>query len=204
MSIIEHRLSTQVIQADWLPPDERTRDLDEDYEAGPIALNDTSGGLDNQVWHLTWASGTGDFTATPETTGSPQTIINVADVTQCSLAFDQNAHINIAYTVFSGAAYLYWYDSLAADWITTQLDSGVITPTLTLDDKRTTQTESSDILLWYTKKQPDDTYNLYTREQRDRFLIEYYMGNFIEHQYIYKLGMHKALRVQVGLSNRIR
>lgn len=198
MTIREHRLSTTVVQSDWISPDERTRSLDEDYEAGPIALNDTSQGLKNQVWHLTWDFASGDFTATPETTGSPQVVLNATSVTQCSLAFDQNAHINIAYTS-GGVAFLYWYDTVADNWTTTQLGSSVITPTLTLDDKRQRQTNSSDVLLWYTKQNPDGSTNLYTKEQRDRYLIEYDMGPFP--RYLYKLGMNVGFRVQVGGSD---
>ncbi len=198
MAMQENRLSTQVVASTWLSPDERTRDLDEDYEKGPLALNDTSLGLDYQVWKLTWNFATGDFTATPETSGSPVVVLNVASITQCSLAFDQNGHINIAYTA-GGQAYLYWFDTLAADWVTTALDFGVITPTLCLDDKRVTQTSASDILLLYTMETATDIYTLFHRQQRDRFLIEY------EHEtgvppYLYKLGMHDKLRVQIGLS----
>lgn len=200
--IPEDRMSTQVIQANWIPPDERNRDLDQDYEAGPIALNDTSQGLSYQPWELTWDFATGDFTVTPETTGSPVIgVTNAPAVTQCSLAFDQNGHVTIAYTS-NNQAYLYWYDTDAAGWVTTPLAFGTITPTLTLDDKRTTQTNASDILLWYTLEQEDGTYNLYKREQRERFLTPQLMATGVP-PYIYKCGMHVGYRVQLGLSNEI-
>jgi hypothetical protein len=148
-----------------------------------------------QVWHLTWDFASGDFTATPQTTGTPQVVLNAASVTQCSLAFDNNAHINVAY-ISNNTAYLYWYDTQIANWTTTVLGSDVVSVMLTLDDKRETQTSANDILLWYTKQNVDDTYNMYTKEQRDRFLVEYDMGAF--QPYLYKLGMNKGLRVQVG------
>lgn len=202
MGWAEDRMSTQVAAADWIPPDDFNRALDEDYEAGPIALNDPSAGLSHQNWHLTWDFTTGDFTVTPETIGSPSVVLNAAGVTQCSLAFDNNGHVNIAYTVAGGTAYLYWYDTVAAGWVTTPLEFGAVTPTLCLDDKRTTQTQNNDIILWYTKKQPDDTYTLYRRRQRDQFLTAKPMLLGIP-PYIYKVGMHKEFRIQIGFSEDI-
>lgn len=199
MAIINNKLSTQALSGDWLSPDDRSRSLDEDYEAGPIALNDVSSGLSYQPWHLTYDDGTGDFTVTPETTGSPVVVLNVLLVTQCSFAFDQNGHVNIAY-ISNGQAFLYWFDTDVANWVTTQLEFGVFSPTLCLDDKRTTQSNSSDILMFYTKEDLviPETYNLYYRQQRDRFTIERELLAAAP-KFIYKLGMHNALRVQLGL-----
>lgn len=201
MTIREHRLSTQVVAGTFLDPDGRDRQLDEDYELGPLAPNDTSLGIAYQPWHLTWDGGTGDFTITPETAGTPVAVLNAAGVTQCSLAFDNNAHVNIAYTA-NGNAYLYWYDTLITNWTTTNFGPDFITPTLTLDDKRDTQSVINDIILWYTKLNPDgETYNLYTREQRDRFLTPYDMGAF--QPYLYKIGMDSGLRIQIAGSSFI-
>ena len=169
MASAEDRMSTSVVEATWIDPDDRNRALDEDYEAGPIYLNDPTAGLSYQPWHLTWDFATGNFTVTPETIGSPVVVHNAAAVTQCSLAFDQNGRINIAYTA-NNQAYLYWYDTDAASWVTDALEFGVITPTLCLDDKRITQTNASDIIMWYTKQQPDETYTLYRRLQRERLI----------------------------------
>ena len=194
MSIPEHRLSTEVVEDEFISPDERNRYLLIDYEKGPIALNDNSAGVAYQSWTMSYNPGTGEMTITPETTGSPLVVLVVANVSQLSFAFDQNAHVSVAYTA-NGLPYLYWFDSVAGDWVTDLLDAGVTTPTLTMDDKRITQSNSNDILLWYTKQQPDLTWMLYTREQRDRFTIEYPMG--VSEPYIYKCGMHRGLRVQV-------
>ena len=198
MAIPEQRMSTTVVTADFIHPDELDRDLNEDYEAGPVGVGDSSLGLFYQDWHLTYGVGTGDFTVTPALTGSPQVIINVANVTQCSFCFDQNGGVTIAYTV-GGAAFLYWYDTQQTAWVTDQLDFGVTTPTLTLDDKRPLQIQNNDILLWYTKDVGGGVYNLYHRMQRERFQTEYEMLTAIP-PYIYKLGMHQGLRVQIGLS----
>lgn len=206
MAIIEDRLSTTTVVSDWEYPDGLDRALDEDYELGPIALEDTSEGVDYQRWHLTYNGGTGEFTVTPELTGSAVVIPipPVSSVTQCSLAFDNNGHVNIAYSVISGQTYLYWYDTLIADWTTTTLPSTVYCPTLTLDDKRYFATSTNDILLWWVELQPDSTYKLYRAQQRDRFdpLVPKEMAANV-YKYIYKVGMNKGLRVQLGLSDRI-
>jgi len=200
MAVTQNRLSTTLVPDDFIVPDERNRYLDFDYEMGPIALNDTSAGLKYQVWSLTWNGGTNNFTATPETVGSPVNVLNVANVTQCTLAFDQNGHVNIAYTA-AGVAKLYWYDTLVAAWVTTTL-TNAITPTVCLDDKRSTQLSANDILLFYTKLQVDGSYNLYHKVQRERFLNEYLYKTGVK-PYIYKCGMHQGLRVQLGMSQTI-
>lgn len=199
MASPEDRLSTTVVDADWIDPANRGTFGPEAWEGGPIALNDPTSGLNYQAWHLGWDSGTGDFTVTPETTGSPVVVLNAANVTQCSLAFDQNGHVNISYTVSNGNTYLYWYDTDVTNWVTTLLAAGTVSPVITLDDKRLTQTAVSDILLYYTVQQPDLTYNLYERRQRDRFLSEIFYKADVP-PYIKKLGMHAGLRVKLGLS----
>jgi hypothetical protein len=168
---------------------------------GPLAPENTSLGLMYQVWKLTWDFATDNFIITPEITLTPVIVLNHADVTQCSLAFDQNAHVSIAFTA-GGQAKLYWYDSVPADWVTTNLPFGATTPMLALDDKRTTQTLANDVLLYYTIKQLDDTYNLYQRRQRDRYLTEYLQLTGAP-PYIYKQGMQNTLRIQLGLSTDI-
>lgn len=201
MSISEHRLSTIVMPADWKVPDSFYHLPNEDYEAGPYELSNTVEGLHFQTWKLTYDSGTGNVIATPEIYGIPQTIITVANLTQCTFAFDQNGHISVGYTA-NGIAYLYWYNTDQSAWVTTQLEDGVINPTVCLDDKRATQTEASDILLLYTIETDPGVFTLYSREQRDRFEDSYEMKVGTK-KYIHKLGMHKELRIQIGISNTV-
>lgn len=197
MAIAEDRMSTVVVEDTWLSPDDRAHAWTEDFEAGPVALSDTSQGLYFQPWRLHWDPPTGNLIVTPENVGAPVIIITVPNVTQCSLAFDQNGRATIAYTA-AGQAYLYWYDTDAAGFVTTLLAAGTTNPMLSLDDKRSTQTNANDILLWYTRQQPDNSWNLYKREQRERFLIEDLMKEGV-FPYCYKAGMHKGLRGQIAL-----
>ena len=199
MSIPEDRMSTEVVEGDFLTPDNRTRaPLTIDYEAGPIALSNTSEGMYYQNWTLTWDAGTGNFVVTAETTLDTAIVITVPLVIQCSFAFDQNGHVNLAYTLSNGDAYLYWYDTDGAAWVQDLLDAGTTSPTLCLDDKRSTQTQYNDVMLWYTKQQIDLSYNLYKREQRERYLTEQLMYTGV-YPYIHKLGMTDELRGQLTL-----
>jgi hypothetical protein len=138
-----------------------------------------------------------EFTVTPQTTGSPVVVHSVAGVTQLSFCFDQNGNTTIAYTQ-AAVAYLYWFDTLAGMYVTTASAEGAISPAVTLDDKRVTQTQSNDIILMYTKQEIDLIYTLFMRRQRDRFLIEYEQATGVR-PHIVNFGMHKGLRLQISL-----
>lgn len=199
----EDRMSTVPAPSAYLQPDGVQRTLFEDWERGPIGLNDVTAGLFYQDWKLTWDFGTGNFTVTPQSFGFPTTVLfGVPAVTQCSFAFDKNGHVNVAYTS-NGLPYLYWYDTVAMGWITTALPVTVRCPTLTLDDKRKMESANNDIILWWTEDQGGGSYTLYRALQRDRFapLVPKLMKTGLPKN-IFKCGMHDGLRVQLSLSNR--
>ena len=198
MTIPDHRLSTEVKEAPFIPPDGNERDWLEDFEKGPIALNDTSEGINYQDWHLTWDDGTGDFTVTPDV-GSPSVVLNAVNVISCSFAFDNAAHVTIAYVTTGNVGHLYWYDTVAIDWVTTDFIDEISSMMLALDDKRETQTNSADVVLLATYVELGQ-YNFYSLEQRDRYLIKYPML-LDTYPYIYKYGMHEELRGQIVLAS---
>jgi hypothetical protein len=138
-----------------------------------------------------------DFTLTPQTTGSPVVVHSVADVTQLSFCFDQNANFTIGYTAL-GVAYLYWFDTSQSMYVTTPSGEGAISPAVTLDDKRNTQTQANDMILMYTKQEIDLSYTLFMRMQRERFEDEYQMAINVR-PHIVNLGMNVGLRVQVTM-----
>jgi hypothetical protein len=196
MSIIENRLSTVPVQAPYFPPDDILHDLLEDYEAGPIALSDASGGQQYQTWILTYSDP--DFTVTPQTTGSPSVVLSAAGALQVGLAFDQNGRETVCYNTATNG-FLYWWDSSEPGFVTTDLGTTVKSLALTLDDKRNRQTQRNDILLWYTIVGAVD-YDLFMRMQRERYTVEYPMATEVL-QHITQVGMHTGYRVQISTSD---
>jgi hypothetical protein len=201
MAIPQGRFSTTVVEGDYLPPEGIATHPITNYERGPIAIEDTSEGLLYQNWMLTWDSGTGDVTITPETTGSPVVVLNIPLIIFISFTFDQSGRASFAYMTDT-SSYLYWYDTALGQTVTTDLGSDVYTPVLYLDDKRSTQNGVNDMMLYYTKEEGGGTWAVYSRLQRDRFLTEYEMETGQEAGYIAALGMTGELRVQLVLSRR--
>jgi hypothetical protein len=141
------------------------------------------------------------FKVTPEDTGDPVNVLSGVNSVQCALAFDQNAHVTIAWIDQFGALHLYWYDTTVGNWVTTDYGSGFGGVGLTLDDKRLRQTGASDILLWYTLP-VGGHHEIYTREQRNRFDEEFPMEPGLPvWPYFRKLGMSNELRVQMEMTN---
>jgi len=137
-----------------------------DYEDGPIAEQDVSMGLAYQVWKA-FVNEEGDIWVQPSE-GVGRTLISASgEITDVSIAFNQNGDLHCAY-VEDGVARLYWYDSSVNSFVTTDLEAGVRTPKITMDEKRPSQQNSSDIILSYIKADN----GLYYRQQRDRFQIE--------------------------------
>ena len=54
MSIRQNRLSDEPDVSPYIPPDDLDHGLNEDWERGPIALNNSSEGMAYQNWHLTY------------------------------------------------------------------------------------------------------------------------------------------------------
>lgn len=137
-----------------------------DYEDGPVAEQDVSMGLSYQVWSA-FVNEDGDIWVQPSV-GSGRVLIHATgEITDVSVAFNQNGDLHCAY-VEDGVAKLYWYDTSVNSFVTTNLEDGIRTPKITMDEKRSTQQGNSDIILSYIKS--DNA--LYYRQQRDRFQVE--------------------------------
>ncbi len=197
MAIPQGRMSTTVIDGVFRPPEDRAFSQSTSYERGPIAIEDTSEGLLYQNWTMTWNPATDELTATPETTGSPVIVGTVVGLISVSFTFDQNGRISYTYTT-AVSSFLFWYDTSLGMTVTTDLGADAITPALTLDDKRDTQSIANDMLLWYTKLN-GSTYDLFMLLQRERFLNEYLMASGLEHQYIRNIGITDKFRLQLVL-----
>lgn len=162
-----------------------------DHEDGPIDLNDPSEGLFYQIWAgQVYDGGIFLFSDLVER----QDILEQLNITEMSFTFDQNGRPTVVYIQY-GLAKIWWYDSTVPGMVTTAIGSGVISPKVILDDKRQTQTDSSDIILGYIRNE-----NLYYRQQRDRFGVEYLLATGVVGR-LQKLGMGNNLRLQFIVGN---
>lgn len=193
--IQDNRLSSILISGHFLEPDDRENYLLLDYEAGPIALNDPSEGLFYQAWTLRYFPDTSEFVMSAPNT--PNTVVHTApDVTECSLAFDQNGNPFIAY-VEDGNAKYWWWDPLPAETVVASLPANTLTPRCCTDDKRRIAAEAnfSDVILSYVNGGA-----LKFRQERDRYINEYVLQDPFLHP-VYDLP---AVLKRVGMNDKNR
>lgn len=198
-------LSTPNVPGDFLPPDDRPVGQHPvvAYELGGIALNDTSQGLQYQVWvfeitnfvHLVGGDG---VSARPEAGGSPTVLYTGTGITEVSGAFDANMNPTIAF-VENGLAKLRWWDASDSSYKITTLQ-GAANPRLTLDDKREAAGSSRDILLFYLLGSEFTEKTFAHRRQRDRYAVEYVLAtNLTRAVGLGRVGMGTHWRMQMEL-----
>lgn len=184
--IREERLSTSTIIGGWLnPPVSRPiRSL----HWGPVALNDADQGLLVKVWEI-WIEDETSVMIKSAGHSASELFSRGSKIEEVSLAFDFNGAPMVAFVEETGAAFLWWFDPVAIDYVFYALDSGVVNPRITLDDARVSSSSSSDVLLCYVR---DDA--LYYRQQRDRFLTERHLRDNVTK--LHHVSMNSQLRVQ--------
>lgn len=143
-----------------------------DYESGGFDLQDSSRGLLCNIWR-TRILGNGTqivLDAEPANIDGQKVpaliVITGTNITEVSTTFDSNMNPAIAY-VEDGTPKLYWFDTLAGMQVTTDYP-GIITPRVSLDDKRPMQSAIRDVIFTYIRDG-----QVYYRQQRDRYTIEY-------------------------------
>lgn len=154
-----------------------------DYERGGVDIGDSSEGLNVKDWTGTYDSG--DFIL--EASGvSPTVVLSVPNVREFGFTFDQNMRVFLAYELEDDTSWFYWYDTVGSDFATTQLPDGSHSLRCSIDDKRSLQSNSSDIILSYLRDS-----SLYFRAQRDRY----------ETEYLLTTGLGTKIQVQSGMNN---
>lgn len=190
MSIPNNALSQTTQRSTWYGLDTLDPTDTLDYEEGGIDLNDTSKGLEYQLWTFFYVD-TAVY-AYSDYTGNVHLFDSVASIDRVRGTFDQNMNFFVAYRSADQWKYR-WYDTLSGDYTTSDMPTGVTSCVCTLDDKRKLENSTSDILLLYTL---DD--NLYYRQQRDRYQTEYLLRTGIGGELI-KCGMNDKARIQIKL-----
>jgi hypothetical protein len=168
-----------------------------DYQMGGIGLSDASQGLQVQAWYL-FISGTPTnnnvVISAPNT--QPTILFSAPNITEISLAFDQNMKPAVAY-VSQGNPYFWWYDATIPGYTILNLPVGITNPRCTLDDKRSLEIGlgKSDIILAYINSN-----NLCFRQERDRYTVEYVLqsnlSTLIPNPTLNKIGMNLKERLQ--------
>jgi hypothetical protein len=183
----ENRLSTTLVASPYTYPYTLSAPARVAYAMGGIALSNPNAGLNAQLWTATVKDTFVELTAPNQST--PINILQEADITELTLAFDQNMNVAIAYVQY-GQAKLYWYDTFIGDYTITALPGGSISPRVTLDDRRELQTTNSDIILGYVLND-----NLYFRMQRERYLSEHLLRPNVAGRLV-QMGMNTKNRLQ--------
>lgn len=185
MAIPENRISTILQEAPYFSPDDLARESLTDYEQGGFDLLDTTQDMSFQRWTLTYNDPNVTVTAENSNGGL---LFSLPGITELSLAFDQNMNPFVTYVV-GGQAWYWWFNPQLTQQEHVQMQSSVLNPRCCLDDKRIGQVSASDIILAYVLNN-----NLYYREQRDRFEIEYLLQAGVSN--LYSVGMGEHLRLQ--------
>lgn len=164
-----------------------------DYEDGGIAIQDPSQGLLYQRWRARLVrSGEVDSVVLLDAPSVPEFVwLSVPYMTEISFSFDANMQSVVAY-VAQGRACLNWFDSQSSQYVTTTLAADVITPRVSLDDKRYVGSngyQNSDVILAYVRG-----VNLYMRVQRERYGTEHLLAEGVTP--LIKVGFSRGLRFQ--------
>lgn len=192
MAFPDNELSTSAVVGDFIGGRVQTVSIDEDFESGGIALNDTSESFFFQVWRTFILGSLDVYIEAPNT--SPILLYEGAEaVTEVSATFDQNMRATLAF-VENTEAKLQWFDTSVGAQVITNFGSTVLFPRVSLDDKRAKFIGSSDIIFTYIRDG-----NLYHRLQRDRFDIEYLLASDVlpeELSFLRRVGMSSVNRFQ--------
>ena len=203
-------LASEPTAGEILPPDDRFRYRCPwiDYERGGVAVGDPTQGYNVQTWRLRGISagqpsclysergtrlpGGGLMLDAPENPSiKPRQLWPATNPQEVALAFDQNMNPAAAF-VDGGIGKLYWFDAARGKSVVDTIH-GMRSPRLCLDDKRVTQTSSSDILLFYLSGG-----HLCMRQQRDRFRDEYQL-KLTRARKLGRVGMGSDWRVHIEL-----
>ncbi|AXF52921.1 MAG: tail fiber protein [Caudoviricetes sp.] len=185
--------STPVIGV-LLSPDNLPKRPTIDYELGGVGLQNPSQGLMYQEWRC-WFDRDKSAVMVESPNTPPTKIFDQERIVWLSFCFDQNMRWSSVYTLADGLSYLRWYNSLIGGYDITELASGVVTPFLSLDDKRPLQSGVSDIILAYIQNQ-----SVILRVQRERFQVPHVWAEDIPNDWtIRNFGMSNKLRLQMEI-----
>jgi hypothetical protein len=122
--------------------------------------------------------------------GVRHNVLTRADVTHLGMAFDQSMTVYLCFTDGAGS-WLYYYNSSIEAMDFLFLGADAITPCMCLDEKRTSLSGDSDVIVSYIK---DD--ELCCRVQREAFLTENVLDEVPAGATLTGFGPNTHLRLQ--------
>lgn len=190
MGMPNNVLSDVAFRYTWRGLNQTDPTVTQDYEEAGIGLNNTSAGLQYQLWTIS-TDGTHIYADAPSL-AAPALLLSPGNVASVRGCFDQNMNPFICY-LQEGQWNYWWYDTTIPGMVTSQLPGTVNSVVCTLDDKRPWEANKSDICLLYTNNG-----NLYYRRQRDRYATEYLLKASVNGTLV-KVAMNGIERLQIKL-----
>ena len=189
--ILNHYITNTAALGNYLFDKPQTKLIDRTL--GGIALQNTSEGLNYQIWEIYYESGSVRIKGLSN--NLTYSLLSLDGITELSLAFDLSMNVSFSYVV-NGQAFLSFYDAFTQSYTTLHLEN-CRSPRMTYDDTREMQTNTSDVICAYINK---ETLQLCYRLSRDRFTIEYPLKSVAENARLIRVGMTDKLRLQFKIN----
>ena len=189
--ILNHYITNTAALGNYLFDKPETKLIDRTL--GGIALQNTSEGLNYQIWEIYYESGSVRIKGLSN--NLTYSLLSLDGITELSLAFDLSMNVSFSY-VANGEAFLSFYDAFTQSYTTLHLEN-CRSPRMTYDDTREMQTNTSDVICAYINK---ETLQLCYRLSRDRFTIEYPLKSVAENARLIRVGMTDKLRLQFKIN----
>lgn len=175
------------VVANFVPPYDLNYTPLSQIVPGGIAIGDPSQGRLYQNWEAFYDSG--NIQVRTEF-GPVVFTLPALNVETVSLAFDNNMGIVLAWET-TGGANLYYFDTISTTYIT-RFFPGINSCRVCVDNSKDFYTTQSDVIFGYTLGG-----NLYYRQQRDRYDVEYLIGATTKS--LIKMAPSEANRLQFEL-----
>ena len=188
--IPNNQITEEFVESDWLY-DNVEEDLVYQHIGGKD-IQDVSESLTYQMWEMTYEANIIKLRSL--TNNRRIDVKTVTEVSELSFAFTLNMLLTYIYKKLD-KCYLNYYDTVLQQYREISFDN-MNTPKLIYDDLRTTQTNSSDVILFYVNSL---TNKLCCRLLRDRYTIEYELQEVSKHTKLLRVGMTDKLRLKFKL-----
>jgi len=161
----------------------------EDWDKGGVNIENTTQGLLVYDWRC-FMSGDDIRVEVPGVV-APTTVHTRTDIVELAFTWDRSMRPFLAWQLADNTCQFRWYDSLVSGFVVTNLPTGSVTPRCQLDDKRTSQSAASDIILAYV-----NSGELRYRQQRDRYTVERVLSASLGAKVLRQIGLNRANRFQ--------